>query len=97
MNSLVLSAILLSFSASFAQTQESHELKMNTTCEACVKKIDANVCQKFKGQLSECKPVVGGLSLKGTKIDMAAIKKAIKDTGYTIQSESAKPASTHAH
>lgn len=92
MKSLVFSAILLTFSATFAQNEETHELKMNTTCGACVKKINEGVCQKFKSQLSECTPAVGSLKIKGTKIDMAAIKAAVKKTGYEIESETSTPA-----
>lgn len=91
MKSLVLSAVLLVFSASYAQNTQTeeqiHTLKMNTTCGACVAKVNKAVCEKFKSSLSQCTPEVGSLTLKGKNIDMAAIKKAIAKTGYVIQSE----------
>lgn len=92
---LVISTILLTFSAAWSQSpnpETTYDLKMNTTCEACVKKITKNICEPFKSQLVECTPTVGALKLRGSNVDMAAIRKAIQKTGYEIESETTKPA-----
>ncbi|MFN8790604.1 MAG: hypothetical protein ACK5Y2_04030 [Bdellovibrionales bacterium] len=95
MKNLVISTILLTFSAAWSQSpnpETTYDLKMNTTCEACVKKITKNICEPFKSQLVECTPTVGALKLRGSNVDMAAIRKAIQKTGYEIESETTKPA-----
>jgi len=95
MKNLVISTILLIFSAAWSQTsnpETTYDLKVNTTCARCVKKITENVCEPFKSQLVECTPTVGALKLRGSNIDMAAIRKAIQKTGYEIESETSKPA-----
>lgn len=82
MKSLVISAILLSFSAGFAQEPESLHFKTSTSCASCFKKVDKAVCEPFKAKLTECRQEAGNLWIKGKNLDVAAIKKALGETGF---------------
>ncbi len=95
MKSLIFSAVLLVFSATYAQGEETYQLKVNSTCGSCIKKLNKSVCEPFKSSLTECSQKVGSMTLKGKNIDLAAVKKAIADAGYEVQSSEKQEDHSH--